>query len=75
MAMTAEQLEAAIDTVVQGIADGIQQIRYPDGSSITHVDAAQAPSRLKMLRAELATVRGLPTRTRIIMQPTMIRRF
>ena len=75
MAMTPEQLQAAIDSVIQGIADGVQQIRYPDGSGLTFVDAAQAPNRLKMLRAELATVSGLPTRTRIIMQPTAMRRF
>ena len=75
MALTAEQLQAGIDALVQGIADGVQAIRYPDGSGVTYVDAAQAPARLKLLRAELAMASGLPTRTRIIMQPTTMRRF
>lgn len=75
MAMTAEQLQGAIDSIVQQVAEGVQQIRYPDGSGLTYVDGSQAAARLKMLRAELATVGGGPVRTRVILQPTAMRRF
>ncbi|MCR0981800.1 hypothetical protein [Roseomonas populi] len=75
MATTAAQLQAAIDSIVQQVADGVQSIRYSDGAGVTYVDAAHAPARLKLLRGELAAVSGLPTRTRIIYQPTAMRRF
>ena len=71
----AEQLRAKIDALVLGMADGVQQIRMPDGSGVTFVDIAQAPALLKMLRTELGVAGDVTVRTRISFVPTVMRRY
>lgn len=58
MALTAEQLDAAISALVTQMADGVQSIRYPDGSGVTYIDAAAAPGLLRTLRVERAALAG-----------------
>jgi hypothetical protein len=74
--LTATQLQSAINTLVLGLAEGIQQIRFPDGSGFTRIDATQAPGLLRMLRAELALLGGVPAaRTPVTFQRVTMRRI
>lgn len=62
MSMTADDLRRLRASVVQQLAEGVQQIRYPDGSGVTYVDAATARARLELLDREIATADGVPRR-------------
>jgi hypothetical protein len=62
MAMTADELRVLRSSVIQQLGDGVQQIRYPDGSGVTYVDAATARARLEILDREIAAIGGVPHR-------------
>ena len=74
--LTAAQLRAAIDALILGLAEGVESIRFPDGSGFTRVDAAKAPALLRLLRAELSLLGGQPpARTPITFHRVNMRRF
>lgn len=62
MATTADELRVLRASVIQQLGEGVQQIRYPDGSGLTYVDAATARSRLEILDREIAAADGVRRR-------------
>jgi hypothetical protein len=72
VAKTAEQLRALRSSVIEQLAEGVQQVRMPDGSGVTYVDANTARMRLELLDREIASVDGIrragPTFRRVEMR-------
>jgi hypothetical protein len=58
-----DQLLAKRRALMLGLADGVQQVRMPDGSGVTYVDIQHAPALLKAIDADLAVLDAGPAKT------------
>jgi hypothetical protein len=70
-----DQLLAKRRALMLGLADGVQQVRMPDGSGVTYVDIQHAPTLLRTIDADLAALDAGPAKTFLTFQRVNFRYF